>query len=140
MKCETGNVKSENLSLHSDGESRKRSRASTSWSGDEDPVSLVQRLQSHFDVCFTELSTKIKDGFSSCEQKIKALSDKVVAVEQSIRSPRAPAEDKDDDDDEDNTLPDVPDVGVSTKSSPKNQKAKDRKSQRLNQRAKARKK
>lgn len=89
-------------------------------------MSLVQRVTSHFDVCFTDLSKRITEGFSRCEKKIKVFADKVEAVEQSIEAVKGGKKEelKNGDDDEDSTLPDV---GVSTEPSPKNKKAIDRK-------------
>ncbi|VVA92690.1 unnamed protein product [Arabis nemorensis] len=55
--------KSETVSFHTDGQSRKRSR-----SVEEDSVSMIRKLQSHIDDCVMDLSTKIDDGENDDDQ------------------------------------------------------------------------
>ncbi|ESQ38572.1 hypothetical protein EUTSA_v10029454mg [Eutrema salsugineum] len=74
-------------SLLSDESSRKRpctAFASTaSFVGDEG-VGVVATMKAHFDQCFKSFSTKMLNGFGSCEKQIKLLTVKVESVERAV--------------------------------------------------------
>ncbi|ESQ30956.1 hypothetical protein EUTSA_v10012192mg [Eutrema salsugineum] len=74
-------------SLPSDESSRKRtftaSASAASFVGDEG-VGFVATMKAHFDQCFKSLSTKMLNGFGSCEKQIKLLTDKVESVEHAV--------------------------------------------------------